>query len=157
MPFFVKVVFHEGINYQAPLTVRTKITSVKNWLIECGIEFKENFWNNLDRQVKGSKPVILDKTPNKKELRQLLTHMRAKGRAFFLLLASSGMRIGEALQLKMDGITLNEDLVKIHIRREYTKSGNPRITFGSRESCEALGEWLKIREDHLQRSVKRSN
>jgi len=60
------------------------------------------------------------------------------------MLASSGMRIGEALQLELDDLNLNSYPAKIYIRGEYTKSGNPRIAFIFSEAKEAVEEWLKI-------------
>ena len=85
-------------------------------------------------------------------LRRILTHADAKGRALFLMLASSGIRVGEALQLRLDDVDLTSDLPTITVRGEYTKSGDKYVTFMSREAKEALVEWLKIREDYLKTS-----
>jgi methyl-accepting chemotaxis protein len=78
------------------------------------------------------------------------------------MLVSSGMRIGEAIQLQKDDIELvkDEDLDKkpttIHIRGEYTKSRNKRIAFMSREATEAMRGWLDIREASLKTAIARS-
>jgi len=79
-----------------------------------------------------------------------------KVRAFFLVLASSGMRIGEALKLKVEDLDLNSDPPRINIRGEYTKSGNSRVAFISCEAKEFLEEWLKVRDEELKVAVKRS-
>ena len=67
------------------------------------------------------------------------------------------MRIGKALQLKLENIEFTEDLVKFNLRREYTKSGDSRYCFASREAKEALEEWLKTRLNFLKRAVGRSH
>jgi len=82
--------------------------------------------------------------------------MDVKGKSLFLVLASSGMRIGEALRLKVEDVDLNSDPPRINIRGKYTKTGNSRIAFISFEAKESLEEWLKIREEELKVAVKRS-
>jgi integrase len=93
---------------------------------------------------------MLDKVPSNAELRRILSHMDVKGKSLFLVLASSGMRIGEALRLKVEDVDLTSDPPKINIRGEYTKTGNPRIAFISFEARESLEEWLKNREGELK-------
>jgi len=94
--------------------------------------------------------------PSNAELRRILSHTDVKGKSLFLVLASSGMRIGEALKLKVEDVDLTSEPAKINIRGEYTKTGNPRIAFISSEAKEFLEEWLKIRENELKVAVKRS-
>ena len=48
---------------------------------------------------------------------------------FVLILASSGMRIGEALELKLNELYIHEDPVRIMIRGETSKNGDNRWTF----------------------------
>ena len=77
----------------------------------------------------------MDKVPSNAELRRILTYMPIQGKALFLMLESSGMRIGEALQLKLGDVDLESDPVMVEIRGDYTKSGNPRRAF--RGECPA--------------------
>jgi integrase len=67
------------------------------------------------------------------------------GKAYFLLLATSGMRPSEALQLKINDIELDKNPPKVLLRAGYTKTGNSRFTFMSSEAKEALVEYLKGR------------
>jgi len=83
-------------------------------------------------------------------------HLPVKGKALFSVLESSGMRIGETLKLALDDVNLESDPVQIDIQGEYTKSGNSRTTFISREAKEAVLEWLKIRDKYLEVAVARS-
>lgn len=77
-------------------------------------------------------------------------------RALVLVLASSGMRVGEALQIKLDDLQLENDPPKIKIRAEYTKTGERRTVFISREAKEALEEWLKVRDDYLKSALNKN-
>ncbi len=141
----------------APLTKRNKVSSVRNFLVENDVELPQKFWRRLVRRIKGSRALTLDKVPSNTGLRKLLTHMPMQGRALYLLLSSSGMRIGEALQLTLEDLLLDEEPLRIQIRGEYTKTGNSRHAFASRETKEALQEWLKIRGEYLEAAVGKSH
>src|SRR2546430_16555374 len=67
------------------------------------------------------------------------------------------MRLGESLRLKLPDIELDKEPVRIHIRREYTKSGLARPSFLSTEAVDVLREWLKIRDDWLQAASRKSH
>jgi hypothetical protein len=82
--------------------------------------------------------------------------MGARGKALYLMLISSGMRIGEALALTLADVDLTRIPTVIIIRAETTKSGQARISFISAEATEALKEWLKVRDDYLKAAVAQS-
>jgi len=67
------------------------------------------------------------------------------------------MRLGESLRLKLSDIELDKEPVRIHIRREYTKSGLARPSFLSTEAVDVLREWLKIRDRWLQAASRKSH
>jgi integrase len=148
--------FFISIKDSPPKTVTTFLAAVKVFLIDNDVELTQKFWRKLRRRKKGSRAVTQDVVPSNKQLRQILTHMRAKGKALFLTLSSSGMRIGETLKLQLDDLELNSKPAKIHIRGEYTKSGNPRTAFISSEATETLTAWLNIRTKSLQAAIGRS-
>jgi len=150
--------FHVAIKDKyAPKSVRLKISVVKSFLIENEVELSQRFWRSISRKTRGSRALTLDKVPTNAELKSILTHTSGKGTALFLMLASSGMRIGEASQIKVSDVDLTSDPPRINIRGGYTKTGNSRFTFISTESREAIHEWLKIRDDYLKTSVGRSS
>jgi len=72
------------------------------------------------------------------------------------MLASSGMRIDEALNITLKDIELDESPVKINISGSITKTGNSRIAFFSHEAKEAIQEWLKERRTYLVNAAKKS-
>lgn len=139
-----------------PKSVDICLTAVKMFLVENGIELPAFFWKKLKGRRKGSRALMLDKVPSNIELRRILSHMDAKGKSLFLVLASSGMRIGEALKLKVEDLDLTSDPARINVNGEYTKTGNPRVAFMSCEAKESLEEWLKIRNEALNSAIGRS-
>ena len=133
----------------APLTIKLRVSNVKTFLIENDVEFSQKFWKKINRLIKGSRALTLDRIPTKPEFKKILMHMPVHGKALYLTLESSGMRIGEALHINIEDLNLEETPVRIQIRGEITKSGNSRHAFVSSEAKEAIIEWLKVREDYL--------
>jgi site-specific recombinase XerD len=124
--------------------------------MENKVELSQLFWRRLRGRIRGSQAVTSDKVPTNTELRMIMSHLPINGKAFFLMLSSSGMRIGEALKLKQDDVDLTSTPARIEIRAEYTKSGNRRTVFMSGESRESIVEWLKSRDQYLVTSSARS-
>jgi len=149
--------FKQSLNGSAPLTTKLKLSSIKTFFIEMEVELPLKFWRKMNRKVKGSRALTLDRIPTNAELKQLLLHMPIQGKALYLCLESSGMRIGEMLGSNIDDLNLDENPVRIGIRGEVTKSGNSRYAFFSREAHEALIEWLKVREDYLEAAIGKSH
>ena len=148
--------FLASIGDRPPMTVRTFVTGVKMFLQENEIELNQQFWRGLSRRIKGSRPLTLDRIPSNAELKKIILQMQGHGKALFLLLSSSGMRIGEALKIQGDDIELDKDSPRIKIRGEYTKTGNSRITYMSSEAKEAIQDWLKQRESYLKTAAAKS-
>ncbi|MDG6929188.1 MAG: tyrosine-type recombinase/integrase, partial [Nitrososphaerota archaeon] len=60
-------------------------------------------------------------------------------RALILVLVSSGMRLAEALSIRVRDIDLKSRPAKVHIRAEYSKTKRDRHVFISDEAVEAVG------------------
>ena len=106
-------------------------------------------------------PRTIDHVPTVPELKSILTHGRVKEKALFLVMASSGLRINEALSITINDIKLRDEKDNIispsmiKIRQEVSKNETPRITFISDEARDILIEWLKIRNEYLITSVQK--
>jgi len=149
--------FLKSLNGSAPLTIKLKLSNIKTFLIENNVELPEKFWKKIRRRIKGSRALTLDRIPTSSELKKLLSHVPIHGKAIFLCLESSGMRIGELLKSNIDDLYLEEKPARIQIRGEVTKSGNSRHAFFSSEAQEALTEWLKVRDEYLRVAVAKSH
>lgn len=147
----VKKFFNEiNTRDKPPLTVRTLMSGVKTYLMMHDIEFKASWWKmNVTNKMQGKGARTRDTVPDAHELKQILSHADARGRAFFLTLCTSGMRVGELCQITLNDVHLNKKPVEIDILGEYTKSGDRRVCFITDESAAAINEWLKIRQKYL--------
>jgi integrase len=141
----------------APKSSRLKVTATKMFLLENGIELSQLFWKRASKHIKGSRALTIDKVPETIELRKMVSHMPIQGKTLVLMLSSSGMRIGEALGLKLANVQVVGDLLRIAIPGPLTKTGNPRVTFASRETKEAFEEWLKVRDQYILSAVGKSH
>lgn len=136
-----------------PYSMMARMSCVKTFFMMNEIEFRESWWKmNITNKKKGKGARTRDTVPETHELKQILIHADCKERAFFLTLATSGARIGEICQIKLNDIHLNKNPVEIDILGEYTKSGERRVTFITDEAKACLVEWLKIRQQYLNDS-----
>lgn len=149
--------FYVSIKNRPPKSVRLMISAVRTFLIENDVELPEKFWRRLRKRIKGNRALTIDKVPSNLELRKILMHMPIQGKALFSSLSSSGMRIGECLQLTLKDVEFNSQPVKINLRGEYTKSGSPRIAFINGEAKAFLEEWLKVRSQYLKAATRKSH
>ena len=141
---------------EAPKSRRLRVSVLRVFLLENGVELPELFWRRLRDRIKGSRALTMDRPPTGEELRKILNLMDIKGKTLFLVLATSGMRIGEALQLRVEDFELDKDPARVNIRGVYTKTGNSRVAFISSEAKEAVEQWLRIRGDYLKQASGRS-
>lgn len=142
---------------KAPKSVKLMITTVRSFLIENDVELSEKFWRRLKGRVKGSRTRTLDNVPSNLELRKAIMMMPPNGKALYLVLSSSGMRIGETLKLQIEDLNFDYDPVRVNIRGDTTKTGNSRIAFISGEAKEAVEEWLKVRNQYLKAASGKSH
>ena len=64
-----------------------------------------------------------------------------------LFLVSSGARIGEILQLRIEDFDLEADPQRVYICKEITKGGmGGPTTYFSYEARDAITDWLRIKD-----------
>ena len=146
--------FKESLEDKAPGTKNLRLNTVRAFLSDNEIIFPKRFFKNLNGRT--TEPITWEKIPSNEELKRVIEYLPVQGKAFALVLSSSGMRIGEVVKIKVNDIDLNSNPVKIRIRGEYTKTGKRRITFISPEAKEAVEEWLTYREQYLERAQNRT-
>jgi len=146
----------------APKSVTNAIEGVRIFFREYRIHLDDVFWDRLRKRGTGSKPISKEEPLTKDILKQILTHGDAKIRSMALIMASSGIRVNELVQIKLDDLDFSKEPTKITIShtgrsKQSIKNKTSRITFISAEATENLKEWLKQREKMLTLSVKRTN
>jgi hypothetical protein len=145
--------FLAKIQGNAPLTVGVWLSVVKTTLLENDVELPTRFWKGLKRRIKGNRARTVDRIPSNKELKNILLEMPLAGKALFLVQGTAGMRPTESRMLKVSDIDLAKDPAQITLRGEYTKNGNPRTTFMSREAKEFVEKWLPQRQAYAEQSA----
>lgn len=84
--------------------------------------------------------VKTDRAPTVDELRRIIAVMGPRNRALFLMLASTGMRIGEHLQLRLGDLHLDEEPPYVDLK--MAKNGILRRVYLTRERVEALRAYI---------------
>jgi integrase len=146
--------FKDSLKGYAPKTIGSRLNAVRTFLEENEINFPKRFFKKINGKVSGT--ITEERIPSNEELRRIIEYLPVQGKALALVLSSSGMRIGEALQIKIKDIDLTRNPVKIKIRAEYTKTGKKRITFISPEAKLVVKEWLSYRDQYKERADGRS-
>lgn len=145
-----------GDNDYAPKTADLYWAATLIWLEENGRELTGRERKRLSSRLPKGGAQTLDAPIDHAFLRQILPHMSLLGRALVLVLASSGMRIGEALSIHLEDVDLDASPARFSVRGPRAKGGAPRKMYISGEAAETLREWLKIRDQYLQSSLRRN-
>lgn len=145
--------FVGAMSGRPPMTIRRYVSAVREWFIFNDLVISEKDQRRLRQKIPKGGALTIERDLDHNTIRTILSHLDLMMRSLILLLASSGMRIGEALQLKIDDIKLPaegvEDIGVIMIRAEYTKTKQQRICFCSKEAAAAIIQWKKKRAAYL--------
>jgi len=148
--------FAAHLHNKPPYTAKSYIIGIKEFLAYNGVEFTQRQLKAIRlKQPKGNARTI-ENDLDSAVIHKIISHMDIKGKALILTLASSGMRIGEALSINLDDMNLEQIPPVVTVRGEYCKTGDQRLTFVSIETKDALNEWLKVRGNYLKASANKN-
>jgi integrase len=145
-----------------PRTINIKQCGVRQWLIENDIEFSEKDKVRFRRmKPKGGRRTNI-KYADVQTIRDILGQSDVRLKALILVLASSGMRIGEALNLRWSQVRIpdrtkeayREKLTEFFI--EDSKNQTSRRVWITREAEEALLAWKIATPAYLSAVVVKS-
>ena len=146
----VEMFFQYRMNQNcAPKTINSDLGCIKTYLSFNRVDLPSIVWKDMRRRMGGTRARIQDKLPDVSELKAIFSHMNVRGRAFFLTMVSSGMRIEEVTEITFADIHLDEDPIRVIVRGNHTKTKNTRTAFISQEAKEAIEEWLKVRDIYV--------
>lgn len=84
------------------------------------------------------------------EIKLILETAGRKKKALYLMMLSSGLRVGEAIQLKRSDLELIDSNFMIRVRASTTKTQNGRTTFMNKEATRlVIPFWKMIDDDAL--------
>ncbi|HKW05507.1 MAG TPA: site-specific integrase [Nitrososphaerales archaeon] len=123
-----------------PKTFSDYVSAVRKYLSHIDIEIQPTTFKSKVTMPKITK--IDDKPLSIVELRQVIAKGRPNNRmrALIYTLISSGMRIGEALSVKVGDVNLKDTPATIAVKAEYSKTRTGRVAYISDEAKEALKE-----------------
>jgi integrase len=142
-------------NRYTPKSCQYYHAALKQFFEYHGLDIHAKDRKEIKRRVKKGGPETKEVLVSKEDIRKILMHSPLKLQALVLLIASSGLRINEAVTLELDDIELHEDDGRIFVRSENTKNKFSRITFCGKECVICLKEWLSVREKYLDGVEKR--
>ena len=134
-------------------SARQQLTYAVKFLRAHGVNILKDDVQDIKRETKGGSATI-DKVMDHNVICKALKGSDVRSRALILTLASSGLRGGECLSLKMSDIDMNMTPTMINIRAENSKNGQARYTFISTEAREAVEDYLKVRHEYIARADK---
>lgn len=124
-----------------PQGLRSYLSGLKGYLRHWGIRINSDDYKQL---VKIPKVIRTREIPITKEMIvQILRNSSSKLQTVILVSCSSGLRIGEIVQLKISDIEFDSVPAKIHVRAEIAKGGSSRETYITSETVKALKDYLK--------------
>lgn len=133
----------------APRTRKGHLDAVRLFFDEQGLEIPKNEWHKFTRRKVGKVyELTQDRAGTKDEWREIIQHLiSTQNKALFLTLLSTGLRIGEMLQVKIKDLDLESIPARIRIRASYTKEGvGKRTVFLTDEARDAIKRFLKWRK-----------
>jgi len=129
-----------------PSTIHTRFSSMMGYFHYRGIKmYKEDIKQNisLPKIPKEEKhPISLE------EIRTIIGEANHKKKALYLVLLSSGMRVGETVQLKKKHFDFSTKRTKIRIPADYTKTKQARTVYISKEATNAIKPLLRGKGDN---------
>lgn len=134
------VVYLDKLEY-SPQTIKLTLAAVKGYLRHLGVKV---YSEDLKQEVRiPKKSIVREEAVTKEMLVRLLHKAPAKLQAAILVATSSGMRVGELVQIRVSDIDFDLKPTKIRVRAEITKTREARETFLTQEATVALKDYLK--------------
>lgn len=136
----------------SPLSLRAYMTGIRSYLAYHDVDVIPS---KFKRKVKMPRIQVEDKEAlDSKDIRHLLLHCTNRRlKTFLLILASGGMRAGEAIGIRLRDIDFSTNPTKIRIRKEFSKTRVARDIFVSDEASQYLKDlisWKNRKDEILQ-------
>ena len=129
----------------APSTVWNYFTSIRKYLHYRGVRITKD---DVDDELELPKKVEKEMHPLQlEEIRRIFKEMRYKDKVLFMFQISSGVRIGELVQLQKKHFVLDKERIMVKIPSRIAKFRRARTTFVTKETGMMLTSILKQKGD----------
>lgn len=137
----------------APKSISLYVTAIRSYLAYYDIDV---ITSKFRRKVRMPKIYREDEEPiDGSDVRKLLLSCNNRRlKTLILVLASGGMRVGEALATRNMDLDFTASPAKFHIRKEYSKTRVARDVYISEEASECLKKWLDWKYNNPDRQRK---
>jgi len=135
------VVFLDKNNYK-PKSITTRLAAIKGYLRFLGLKI---YTEDCKHIIKIPKNIREPEVALTKELiLRVLRNVPQRVQTVVLVLSSSGMRIGEFVQLRLSDVDFTTTPTTIRLPGKITKTRQSRETFITAEATKALKDYLSI-------------
>lgn len=142
--------FVKDIDSRPPRTQTNLFSSVRKYFRLHDVKMPESYWEELKlrNKLKKARAITKKATPTIQELKKILSYANLKQKTLFMFCATTGLRIGEAVQITYDDI--NMDKRRVDVSEDIGKGEYERFSFFTPEVKDTLLEWEKERLRLLQ-------
>jgi integrase len=148
--------FAVWLNCKPPKTAQLSITAIKEFFLTNGIEFSQIQQKLIRRALPKGGPLTVENELDVDTFKSILEHCDIRGKALFMALKGSGMRIDECLQIRLDDLIIQSIPARTTLRAEYTKTKKQRLVLFDQEATNEIKEWLKVRDNYLKAAVNKN-
>jgi len=141
--------FSNHLDTSAAWTQSGYVNTAVLWLEHHKIELSPGERKKINRRAQPRRAASQNVPLTPEIIAEILEYSTPAMRALIMVLESTGMRLGEALQITVDDLIKGEPL-GINIRKEYTKTKERRVVFVGSEAEPVLDSWLKHRETYIR-------
>lgn len=153
---FKKYMQTKDFQKKAPLGAKQQFLQLKTFFDLVGFEISKKDVKRLSNQLPQGGKASEESYLTTDMINQMIQHTDIKGKSVLLALASSGMRIGELVNIRCNDVhfpTAEVPVTWLYIRKPKNKLN--RHTHISTEATAALREWIKVRPGYLQSNQNR--
>ena len=133
------VIFLDKNNYK-PKTITSRLAAIKGYMRFLGLKIYTEDCKHIIRVPKNIQEPEVALT--KELILRVLRNAPPRLQTVILVLSSSGMRIGELVQLKLSDIDFTTTPTTIRLRAQITKTRHARETFITAEATNSIKDYL---------------
>jgi integrase len=148
--------FATWLRCKPPKSANLNISVIKEFFLTNGIEFSRQQQKEIRKVMPKGGALTVENELDVDTFKSILEHCDITGRALFITLKGSGMRVDECLQIKLNDLDLKSNPARTTLRAEYTKTRKQRLVLFDQEATNAINEWLKVRDNYLKAAVNKN-